>query len=165
MPGDIITCEGRAMQRFLATVLGLLCGCALAHGQRVVFTMLTHPSSPVLIASVSPSKDFGFQSVTLLNDSGKAIESMSLKVVLATPGMREELVDGGRVFAKLEPGDRKSVEVFLGRIQALAQRARELRQDAARAIVSVESVDFSDGTRWDGQEPMVDIPMRPEVRP
>ncbi|MBZ5576914.1 MAG: hypothetical protein LAP40_10180 [Acidobacteriia bacterium] len=151
------------MPRFLGTALALLFGCALAHAQHVVFTMRTHPTCPVLIASLVQSKDFGFQAVTLLDDSPKAIDSMMLTVVL-TVGSREEVVDGGRVFAMLAPGDRKSVDVFLGRIQALQQRVQELRLAEARAIIYVDSVDFSDGTRWDGREPVVgpggDVPLR-----
>lgn len=146
------------MQRFLGTVLGLWFGCALAHGQHVVFTMRTHPTCPIVISSVTQSKEFGFQAVMVTADSAKPIESMNLTVVLAT-GEREEVVDGGHIFAKLNPGERKSVDVFLGRIRALTQRAKELRQQTARAIVFVESVEFSDGTRWDARETVVDVPL------
>ena len=65
------------------------------------------------------------------------------------------------MFAKLAPGERKSVDTFLGQIRALTERAHELRQTEARAIVYVESVEFSDGTRWVGTEPVVDIPVQP----
>ena len=148
------------MRRSLGAILALVSSCVMAHAQHIVFTMRTHPSCPVVITSVSPSKEFGFEQVTLLDDSGKPIDSMELRVVLATDS-REEVVDGGRLFAKLAPGERKSVDTFLGRIRALTQRAQELRQTEARAIVYVESVEFSDGTRWDGTEPVVEIPVQP----
>src|SRR6516225_2002422 len=148
------------MRRSLGAILALVSSCVMAHAQHIVFTMRTHPSCPVVITSVSPSKEFAFEQVTLLDDSGKPIDSMELRVVLATDS-REEVVDGGRVFAKLAPGERKSVDIFLGQIRALTERAKELRQTEARAIVYVESVEFSDGTRWDGTEPVVEIPIQP----
>jgi hypothetical protein len=148
------------MRRSLGAVFGLVSGCVMAHAQHIVFTMRTHTSCPVVITSVSPSKEFGFDQVTLLDDSGKPIDSMELRVVLATDS-REEVVDGGRVFAKLAPGERKSIPTFLGQIRALTQRAQELRQTEVRAIVYVESVEFSDGSEWAGTEPVVEIPVRP----
>jgi len=75
--------------------------------------------------------------------------------------MKEEVVDGGHIFAKLEPGEPKTVDVFLGRMQALTQRARELKLEIARAIVTVEAVDFSDGTQWNGDPPIEDVPAQP----
>lgn len=153
------------MPRWTATALALLAGCALLPAQHLIFTMRTHPNSPVVISSVTSSKDFGFQSLSLLNDSPRAIDSLMLTVVL-TVGSREEVVDGGRVFARLAPGERKSVDAFLARLDGLRQRVQELRLAAARAIIFVDSVDFSDGTRWEGQEPVVEIPFDPRsVRP
>ena len=129
--------------------LGFLLGSMAAHGQHLVFTMMTHPNCPVVITSVAPSKDFGFQSVMMTNDSPKAISAVDVKVVFATARAEEESVDGGHVYATIESGERKSVDLFLGRISALKQRAKELKLDVARAIVLVEAVEFSDGTRWD----------------
>jgi len=151
------------MPRLAEAVLALLVSGPLVQAQNIVFTMRTHPSCPVLISSVASSRDFGFQTVSLLDDSPKAIDSMILTVVL-TVGLREEVVDGGRAFVKLQPGDRKNVEVFLGRLQALRQRAQNLHLAETRAIVYVDSVDFADGTRWDDHEPLVgpggDQPLR-----
>ena len=150
------------MPRFLAALLALLSAGSLAHAQRIVATMRTHPSCPVTIASVASSRDYGFQQAALRNESDKTTDSLSLTVVL-TVGGQEEVVDGGRVFARLEPGSRKTVDVFLGQMQALRQRAQELKLPVARAIVFVDSVDFSDGTRWEGQQTVLgpgDQPLR-----
>jgi hypothetical protein len=116
-----------------------------AYGQRVVFTMVTPATSPIVIVSIASSRDYGMQSLTLLNDSDKTIESIRFRVT-----MNDGVVDGGHVFAKLQPGERKSSDVFLGRMTAMTQRARELKLEIARAIVTVEAVDFSDGTEWTG---------------
>ena len=59
------------MRRSLGAIFALVSGCVMAHAQHIVFTMRTHPSCPVMITSVSPSKEFGFEQVTLLDDSGK----------------------------------------------------------------------------------------------
>lgn len=140
-----------------SVALGLFLISLPAFGQRLIFTMVTPASSPVVISSVASSRDFGFQALTLLNDSDKTIESIRFRVTIKD----DEVVDGGPVFAKLEPGDRKSVDVFLGRMQALTQRARELKLEIARAIVTVESVAFSDGTQWNGDPPAEDVPTQP----
>lgn len=147
--------------RVWLAALGLLLGSSQAYPQHVFFTMLTPASSPLVISSVASSRDFGFQSLTLTNDSDKAIESVRLKVVLTVPKSSDEWVDGGRVFVHLEPGARQQIDAFLGRIRALTQRARELKLNLARAIVTVESVDFSDGTQWTGGPPTQDIPVQP----
>jgi hypothetical protein len=146
----------------------LLLGSVLAHGQHLVFTMVTPASSPVRISAVESSRDFGFQSLTLVNDSDKIVESILFKVVLTKVQTRHEpeVMDGGHVYARLEPGDRKSVDVFLGRMRALSLRAKELKLEVARAIVTVEAVDFSDGSQWTGDpSPAQDIPIRVDPLP
>ena len=132
-----------------------------AYSQRVVFTMVTPATSPLVIVSIASSHDYGIQSLTLLNDSDKTIESIRFRVT-----MNEGVVDGGHVFAKLQPGERKSVDVFLGRMPAMTQRARELKLEIARAIVTVEAVDFFDGTSWSGDQPAAqDTPIGPAPSP
>jgi hypothetical protein len=144
-------------------VLAVLLGSIAAYGQRVVFTMVTPATSPVMIASVQSSRDFGFQTLALFNDSDKTIDSIRFRVVLTRLQARDEVVDGGHVYARLEPGDRKNVDVFLGRLSALVQRARELKLAVARAVVTVEAVDYSDGSQWLGDQLIQDIPIQPAL--
>lgn len=148
------------MRRILCPVLGLLFGCALAQAQHLVFTMRTFPTCPVVISSIESSSDYGFQSLHLLDDSNKVITSMRLSVAIALEP-EEEVVDGGTVYVNLKPGDRKSVDVFLGQIRSLTEKAKELHLAVARAIVFVETVDFADGTRWDPRVQVVDVPTQP----
>jgi hypothetical protein len=148
------------MRRVASAFLLLLSFGTLAEGQRLVFTMRTHPSCPLWITSSTQSKDYGFQTLTFASDSDKAIASVNLTVVL-TYGEQEEPVDGNRVYVGLESGERKELDVFLGRMTALTQRAKELKQDVARAIVYVDSVDFADGTRWDPHQQLADNPSAP----
>lgn len=146
--------------RARSVALGFFLLSMAAYGQRVVFTMVTPATSPLVIASVASSREYGFQSLTLFNDSDKTIESIRFRVT-----MNDGVVDGGHVFARMERGDRKSVEVFLGRMAAMTQRARELKLEIARAIVTVEAVDFADGTQWSGDPPPQDVPIGPLPRP
>lgn len=141
----------------------IMVSCVPALGQRLVFTMRTHPTCPVWITSVQQSKDYGFQALTFASDSDRPIASISLTVAFII-GDREEVVDGGRVFVGLEPGQRKEMDVFLGRLPALTQRAKELHQAVARAIVFVEAVDFADGTGWDPRVTVVDTPVEPALQ-
>ena len=145
--------------RLSAAALGCVLLAVAAQAQHLVFTMVTQATCPLVISAVSSSRDFGFQSLTLLNDSSKTVESVRFKVVLAAS--RDEVADGGHVFARLEPGEKKMVDVFLGRRLALAQLARELKRDVVRAIITVEAVDFADGTQWTGDPPLEDLPVRP----
>jgi hypothetical protein len=151
--------------RVWVAALGFLLASVAAHGQRLVFTMVTPATCPLVISSVSSSPDYGFQALTILNDSDRPVESIRFKVVLTAVARRDEVADGGHVFVKLDPGDKKNVDVFLGRRSALSQLARELKLDIARAIVTVEAVDFSDGTQWTGDPPAVDIPIEPRPIP
>jgi hypothetical protein len=145
--------------------MGLLFVSMLAHAERVVFTMLTSPTCPVLVSAREQSKDFGFQSVLFRNDSDKPIHALYLAVTFYTAKAREreEIVDSGHIYIELEPGEEKRLDVFLGRIQALNQKAKSVGQEVAWAKLFVDSVEFSDGSRWEmnkAQEEPVDPPVR-----
>lgn len=147
------------MRRFLYSLLSVLFVCTLAEAQHLVFTMRTFPTCPVVISSIESSPDYGFQSLSVLDDSGKGIASMRLSVVLIL-GPDEQVVDGGTVYVNLQPGDHKDVGVFLGQRRSLTEKAKELHLTVARAIVYVETVDFSDGTRWDPRVQIVGVPSK-----
>jgi hypothetical protein len=139
-----------------ALIVLLLCTAlvctAWADAEGVIFTTRTAWASPVLISSPLASKDFGFQSVILRNTSTKIIEVLDLRAVLSIAESVEEEVDGGRIHVSLEPGQSKRIDVYLGPIRALQQKAHSLRLDAALTVLSVSSADFSDGTRWTASE-------------
>lgn len=157
------------MRQLPVALIALLLGAAWADTERVVFTTRTPWESPVLISDPVTSKEFGFQSVTLRNTSSKSIAALDLKVVLLPPEtVGEEIeVDGGRVRVPLEAGQSKKIDVYLGQIKALEQKARSLRLDAAVTVLSVASADFADGTRWNGDEAVspIDAPADSPVRP
>jgi hypothetical protein len=138
----------------------VLLACCCAHAQHLYFTVLTHPGCPVEISEVKESKDFGFQSVIFRNDVGKPVESVHLRVTFGAPGEIEELVDSGHIYISLISGDSKRQDVFLARRTALSQKAQSDHVEIARAVLSVESVEFVDGTRWEIQPAVVNDPVR-----
>lgn len=149
------------MRRSLLTGAGLVFASVLAQAQHIYFTTLTPPTCPVVVESLTQSKDFGFQSALFRNDSGQVVESVHLKVTLSSAQRPEQIVDSGHIYIALEPGDRKSQDLFLGRMQALNQRAKFDHLDVARAMISVESVEFTDGSRWNVDGPVVFDPVEP----
>jgi hypothetical protein len=147
------------MRRFVCTGLGLLFGCMLAHGQRLIFTTRTHPSCPVLISARSESKDFGFHAISLRNESRKAIAAVQLKVTISTGEAQDEVIDSKRVPISLSPGETKRMEVHLASVQGSKRKARASREEIASVMLFVESAEFSDGTQWTGNEPQLDLPV------
>jgi hypothetical protein len=149
------------MRRSLFAGAGLLFTAVLAHAQHIYFTMLTPPTCPVAIEALTQSKDFGFQSALFRNESRQSVESVHLRVTLSSSRAPEQIVDSGHIYIALEPGDRRSQDIFLGRMQSLNQRAKFDHLEIARAMISVESVEFADGSRWSVDGPVVFEPVEP----
>jgi hypothetical protein len=152
------------MRRSLLTSAGLLFACVLAHAQHIYFTTFIPANCPIVIEGLTQSKDFGFQAVVFQNDSSQAVQSIHLKVTLSSALTPGQIADGGHVYIDIEPGEQKREDVFLGRMQALTQRAKSDHLDIARAMISVESVEFADGSRWEANDLVVFDPTR-ELRP
>jgi hypothetical protein len=148
------------MRRFVCVCLGLLFGCALAPGQRLVFTTRTHPACPVLISAPSESKDFGFHAIRVRNDSKQPIVALQLRVTIPRGQAQDEVVDGKHVLITLAPGEVKRLEVHLGSVQGCRQKARNLQQEITSVMLFVESAEFSDGTQWNGDEPVLGLPVK-----
>ena len=144
-------------------LLALIFACALAHAEeRLVFTTVTPGTSPVWISAPEQSKDFGFQSVSFLNDSGKPVQSIHLKVLFSLGGTEEEVVDAGYIFISLESGEQKRGDIFLARIEALNQKLKSMKRQVAWVKLTVESAEFEDGSRWDANAPTEDPLLRPK---
>jgi hypothetical protein len=144
-------------------ILALLFGAALAPAEPLVFTIRTHPTCPVETSAFNGSKDFAFQFVTFHNESPKFVESLSLKVAFAA-GSQEEIVDGIRIRVRLAPGDAGRFALQLGRIPPLDQKLRSSGQKFARVVLFVDSAEFSDGTEWNSEEPVIGVPVEPKPR-
>ena len=157
---------GQATSSTLSRAISLLCLTgALAQAEHLVFTTVVPGSCPVWFSAPEKSKDFGFQSLEFLNDSDKPLQSLRLKVTFSTEAREpEEVVDGGYLYTDLEPGQQKRLDVFLGRISALSQKLKSARREVAWVKITVEAVEFADGSRWEPGAPLINDPVEP-VRP
>jgi len=150
------------MLRFFAA---LWVTATLAQAEHLVFTTVVPGSCPVWFSSPEKSKDFGFQSLEFLNDSNKPLQSLRLKVTFSTEAREpEEVVDGGYVYTDLEPGQQKRLDLFLGRISALSQKLKSAGREVAWVKITVEAVEFADGSRWEPGAPVINDPVEP-LRP
>jgi hypothetical protein len=138
---------------------------ALAEAEHLVFTTVVPGSCPVWFSAPEKSKDFGFQSLEFLNDSSKPLQSLRLKVTFLTEARDlEEVVDGGYVYTDLEPGQQRRLDVFMGRISALTQKLKSAKRQVAWVKITVEAVEFADGSRWEPDAPVINDPVEP-LRP
>jgi len=77
----------------------------------------------------------------------------------------EETADERRVTVSIGVRETRSFPISLGHIEGLKQLARSRRQPAALAILTVESVEFADGSEWKQSERERGAPIDPFVKP
>lgn len=139
-------------------IAALFAAAASAASPYLVFTTRTHPRCPIAISSIAQSKETGFQAMTFHNDSEIAIHSVRLRVTFVADS-KEEMAETADLSVMLDPRQDKRVDVGLGRIRELTQRAGSAR--FATVILFVDSIQFSDGTQWKSDEPvLMDSPDR-----
>jgi len=139
-------------------------GGSTAFAQQVAFTSRTYVQSPVLIVSIDQSKEFGFQSVTLRNDGPAAITAVRFLIVLRT-GAGDEVADERRVAVDLDRQDTRTVSVGLADIKGLKEQIRSRNQKSALAILTIESVEFADGSEWKQSDREQGVPTDLPVSP
>lgn len=150
---------------FTAALLFVLTAVA-AQAQQIAFTLRGHLiQCPVIVSSFTQSKQFGFDSIVLRNESDQSIEAVRFQVVFRTD-TGDEPVDGRRIVVRLGPRDSKRLSIGLGQVTALTQRAKSAHQAAGLAILSVESVELPDGSvLWRDSGPVEgDLPLLPNLR-
>jgi hypothetical protein len=125
----------------------LMWAAGTAFCQQLAFTSRTYVQSPVVITSVQESKEFGFNSVAIRNDGSNPVSAIHFQIMLRTAA-GDEIADERRVAAGIEPRDTKRLVVDLGHIEGLKQQARSRKQEAALVILTIESVEFQDGSEW-----------------
>jgi hypothetical protein len=134
--------------------------CGTAFSQQLAFTSRTYVQSPVVITSTEGSKEFGFDWVAIRNDGPSAIEAVHFQITFRTAA-GDELADERRVAASIEPRDTKRLVVDLAQIEGLKQQARSRKQQSALVILTIESVEFQDGTEWKQTERDSGTPLDP----
>jgi len=147
-------------------ILALLGAIGYAGEQSLVFTTRVHLACPVQMSSIAQTKDIGFDSVVFRNESKKAIDVIHLNLGLISES-GEEIVEKASVLVMLAPGQSKRMNVGMGRVQELTNKAHLSRRQVVQATLFVASVDFMDGTRWSGDEPSINDPLKPndQVKP
>jgi hypothetical protein len=113
---------------------------------------------------VEASKEFGFDSVAIRNDGPSAVGAVHFQITFRT-GAGDEIADERRVAASIERRDTRLVAVDLGHIEGLKQLARSRKQDSALVILTIESVEFQDGSEWKQTEREHGTPIDPVEAP
>jgi hypothetical protein len=138
----------------------LIWNCGTAFSQQLAFTSRTYVQSPVVITSVQGSKEFGFDSVAIRNDGPSAVTAIHFQITFRTAA-GDEIADERRVAAGIDPRDTKRLVVGLAHIEGLKQQARSRKQENALVILTIESVEFQDGTEWKQTERDRGTPLDP----
>jgi hypothetical protein len=133
---------------------------AVGGAQSLVFTTRVHLACPVLMSAIAQTKDVGFDSVVVRNESKKTIDTIHLSVAMYSES-GEDIVERASFIVMLGPGEAKRINVGLGRVQELTAKIKNSRRPVVQAILFVQSADFTDGTLWSGDEPTINDPVRP----
>ena len=135
-----------------------------ANAQSLVFTTRVHVACPVLMSAIAKTKDIGFESVVIRNESKKTIDTVHLNVSLISES-GEETVEKASFLVTLAPGQSKRVSVGMGHVSELTRKAHSSHWPVVQAVLFVASADFTDGTGWSGDEPSINDPVDVPVRP
>ena len=135
-----------------------------ANAQNLVFTTKVHLACPVHMSAIAQTKDVGFDSVLIRNESKKTIDTVHLNVSLTTES-GEEIVEKASFLVMLGPGQNKRVSVGMGHVTELTNKAHTSRWPVVQATLFVASADFADGTLWSGEEPYINDPVTPLTAP
>jgi len=144
-------------------IILLLAG-ATAFAQQISFTSQVYVLSPVAITDIEVSAEFGFDSVSLRNDAAQAISAVHFLVTFRSEA-GEEPAEERRVTVSIGPRETRSFPISLGHLEGLKQLARTRRQTTALAILTVESVEFADGSEWKQSERDHGAPIDPVIKP
>ena len=131
-----------------------------ASAQSLVFTTRVHVACPVLMSAIAQTKDIGFESVVIRNESKKTIDTVHLNVSLISES-GEEIVEKASFLVMLAPGQSKRVSVGMGHVPDLTHKTHSSHWPVVQVVLFVGSADFTDGTRWNGDEPYINDPIRP----
>src|ERR1019366_847888 len=143
----------------------LVCCGVMAMGQQVAFTSRGYVQSPVSILSLESSKEFGFEAVVLRNGGVAAVSAVKFQVTVRAEGADDEVADERRVAVSLGLRESKKVVIGMGHVEGLRQRAKSRKQDAALVIITVEAVEFEDGSEWKRTENGVKMDTYPDRIP
>ena len=134
------------MPRFRSVAL-MVFAAAAVQAQQPAFTTRVSIDSPVTVASFTESKVYGYESVTIYNLGADAVAAVRL-VVTFQAGTGDEIVEERRFPVEISPHTSRRVVVDLGHKEGLRQKMRPGPDSQALAILSVNTVEFSNGSAW-----------------
>ena len=124
---------------------------ASAFAQQVAFSSRAYVLSPVTIVSFDSSREYGFDSLAIRNDGARRIAAVRVQIMFHSQA-GDEVADERRVPVDIDPRDTRRCAVAVGHIEGLKQLARSRGQSSALAILTIEAVEFADGSEWKQSE-------------
>jgi hypothetical protein len=134
-------------QTAVASLVALSWSCPNVFAQQLAFTSRAHLQSPVIVESIESSKDYGFESVMVRNDAPDTVIAVRLQVTLHSAA-GDEIADEMRIPVQLPARETKRISVGMAQIKGLKDRLRSYRQEDGLAILTIEALEFRDGTEW-----------------
>jgi hypothetical protein len=132
--------------------------------QQLAFTSRTHLQSPVIIESIESSRDYGFESLVLRNDAPNVVIAVRFLITLHSRS-GDEVADDRRVPVQVNPRETKRITLGMAQIKGLKDQLRSYRQDDGLAILTIEALEFRDGTEWKRPTSVnTDLPTEPALR-
>ncbi len=96
------------------------------------------------------------------NDAPEPVIAVRFSVTLHS-GSGDEIADERRIAVQIQTNETKRVTVGLAQIKGLKDRLRSYHQSEGLAILSVEALEFRDGSEWKRpHEVNTDLPIQPE---
>ena len=134
-----------------ALILALLGGCMAAHSQTFGFEYRSYPDSPLafvnravsLVRTGADRRIF----VSIRNQAEKAAIGVVFQEALPN-GLGAEIVSLERVSILIRPRETKRLSISIVDVWNRLQAAGKTREPASKPVLSVVTVEFSDGTLW-----------------
>ena len=132
-------------------ILALLGGCMPAHAQTFGFEYRSYPDSPMafvnrpvnMVRTGSDRRLF----VSIRNQAEKAAIGIVFQEALPN-GLGTEIVSLERVSIAIRPRETKRLSISIVDVWNRLLSAGKAREQASRPVLSVVTVEFSDGTLW-----------------
>jgi len=133
----------------IAVAGAVLFGVAL-EAQQLEFSSRSYIDAPLSLVSIQSSTDYGFETVTMRNDAPQHAVAVELQVVVSISGS-DEIADRRRVVVNLDSQETRKITVGMGQTKGIRDLLSERKQPAGLAVITVEAVEFRDGSQWKKQ--------------
>lgn len=139
--------------------LALLVHSTSVQAQTIAFELQNYQDSPVTIVNLVPGilrlGSDRRQFVTVKNQSGKGTAALAFQQTLSN-GPKTEIIALERVSFVLAPGEKKRLSVSVGDVWNRILAPGTSPEASGKAVLSVVTVEFMDGTLWNAPPPAHD---------